>query len=66
MKLKADINVFFDKGKKNQTLAKAYCEHCPVRWECLESAVTTEQASTYDRHYGIYGGLTPSERKGLV
>ena len=36
--------------------AKAVCESCPVRAECLEHAVVTGE-----RH-GVWGGLTSDER----
>ena len=39
--------------------AKAVCARCPVRDACLRYAVTTGQG------YGIWGGLTEDERRGL-
>lgn len=38
---------------------KAYCHDCPVRNTCLEHAI-----DTYDDH-GMWGGLTPDERREL-
>lgn len=38
---------------------KAYCHDCPVRNACLEHAV-----ATYDDH-GMWGGMTPDERREL-
>jgi len=37
--------------------AKAVCASCPVRAECLEFAVTTNQ------EYGIWAGLDEDERR---
>lgn len=37
--------------------AKAVCRSCPVLIECLEYALATHQ------NHGIWGGLTPSERR---
>ena len=53
---------FFDgKGTYAQTkfdIAKAICfGSCPVREECLQYALESREA------HGIYGGLTPDERR---
>lgn len=37
-----------------ESLAKATCAQCPVRYEC-------QQAGLWDDH-GIWGGLNPQER----
>lgn len=37
--------------------AKAICARCPVVTECLDHALLTRQPD------GVWGGLTPSERK---
>lgn len=39
--------------------AKSYCAVCPVRAECLDYAVATDQK------YGIWGGEEPEVRKSL-
>lgn len=41
-------------------LAKAVCEECPVRRHCLASAIAN------DEEWGIWGGLTTSERTQFV
>jgi WhiB family transcriptional regulator, redox-sensing transcriptional regulator len=41
-----------------QNLAKAACKVCPVREECLEYALKWEQ-------YGLWGGLTPGQRRKI-
>ncbi len=50
--------------KKEKTMrerrAKNLCNHCPVRIECLDHALAN------DERYGIWGGLTDAERRGLV
>ena len=38
------------------SLAKSYCEVCPIRSQCLEYAITAKE------EFGIWGGLTPQER----
>jgi WhiB family redox-sensing transcriptional regulator len=40
--------------------AMAICNACPVRIECLTSALDNEV------EFGIWGGLTPFDRKQLV
>ncbi|MFF5533689.1 WhiB family transcriptional regulator [Streptomyces cinerochromogenes] len=39
--------------------AKAVCRHCPVRDQCLEWAMDTDQS------IGIWGGTTELERRTL-
>jgi WhiB family redox-sensing transcriptional regulator len=39
--------------------ARELCNRCPVRGECLSHALT------YDEREGIWGGLTPDERRAL-
>mgnify|MGYP000853933905 CR=1 FL=1 len=40
--------------------AKAICSTCPIRTRCLQEALERD-----DQH-GIWGGLTPNERKALT
>lgn len=40
-------------------VAKATCAICPVRYECLKSALERGE------QWGIWGGMTPDERKTL-
>jgi len=64
-----DVNMFFPWGEQaespsNPTLAaikaaKLICKECPVKVECLNVALEL------NCHYGIWGGLTYSERKKL-
>ncbi|MGH3262245.1 MAG: WhiB family transcriptional regulator [Trebonia sp.] len=59
-----DRELFFPIGSEGPArtqiaAAKAICARCPVREACLRYAVTTGQG------YGIWGGLTADERRGL-
>lgn len=38
------------------SMAKSYCEVCPIRLQCLEYAIIARE------EFGIWGGLTPGER----
>jgi WhiB family redox-sensing transcriptional regulator len=40
--------------------AKAICQQCPVREECLETALSQRES------YGIWGGLNEMERRALL
>lgn len=42
-----------------ETKAKSICDRCPVQGECLEYAIA------HDERYGIWGGMTYSERRRL-
>jgi hypothetical protein len=50
---------FPERGSRRYAEALAYCEDCPVKPQCLASAL--EGASTV----GVWGGTTGLERKGL-
>lgn len=54
------------KGKliKLYAEAKALCDTCPVRYNCLETQLKVEQETlVFD---GMWGGLLPHERKELL
>jgi WhiB family redox-sensing transcriptional regulator len=59
-----DPELFFPIGTARPALAqveraRAVCSGCPVRDECLQWALSTGQAA------GVWGGLTPDERRAL-
>ena len=43
----------------NYQIAKKLCADCPIRLECLEYALAA------DEEYGVWGGLSPVERRQL-
>jgi hypothetical protein len=44
--------------------AKAICrDRCPVRQQCLDYAMRIESDTSTWMRIGIYGGMTPSERR---
>ena len=57
----ADTDVFFPTAEADAAAAKAICALCPVREECLESALEASPAPE-----GVWGGLTRVERHRLV
>lgn len=52
-------DLFFPETVRGDNHAKAICSRCPVRTECLNHALDT------DEKYGVWGGLTPRERRRL-
>lgn len=46
--------------------AKGLCNECPVKAECLKNALEAEGNIGVNSRYGIFGGLTPKERKQLA
>jgi hypothetical protein len=42
--------------------AVAFCQDCPVRVSCLESALQAEMKTPRWLMYGVFGGKTPLER----
>jgi hypothetical protein len=55
-----DTNLFFSELKSKVEKAKAICNSCPVKSECLEFALND------GIEFGIFGGVTANERKALV
>jgi WhiB family redox-sensing transcriptional regulator len=59
-----DPDLFFPVGVTGPAVghiaaAKAVCRGCPVRVECLEFAISTNQ------EYGVWGGASEEERRVL-
>ncbi|MEU2880515.1 WhiB family transcriptional regulator, partial [Streptomyces sp. NPDC007070] len=59
-----DPDLFFPIGTTGPALlqtqqAKAVCGRCPVREQCLEWALATDQA------IGVWGGTSENERRAL-
>jgi WhiB family redox-sensing transcriptional regulator len=59
-----DPDLFFPVGVTGPAVgqiaaAKAVCDGCQVRTECLEFAITTNQ------EYGVWGGASEEERRVL-
>lgn len=57
-----DPEIWFPVSDKKELseLAVAYCYLCPIRLECLDRALTTNQL------YGIWGGKTAAERQHML
>lgn len=59
-----DNEIFFPEEAQQMTakkikMAKAICKGCPVRAECLFTAVSN------DEKFGIWGGFSPRERTSI-
>ena len=48
-----------DKDEPGTAAAKALCDSCPVRQQCLNEALDNNESA------GIWGGLDPDERRSL-
>lgn len=45
--------------------AKAVCDTCPEKRECLTMALRAEVGEPVSLRFGIFGGMTPAERAAL-
>ena len=54
-----DVSVFYPYEPAFEP-AKAICNGCPVRAECLDYAIIGRE------EYGVWGGLSPQERVTLA
>lgn len=55
-----DPDLFYPERGESTAEAKAVCQGCPVRGQCLEYALT----SPVEKH-GVWGGLSEYERRRL-
>lgn len=51
---------FFSEEPEEQEVAKAFCQACPVKMDCLEFAFRK------GIEHGIFGGLKDTERRSLL
>jgi WhiB family transcriptional regulator, redox-sensing transcriptional regulator len=56
---KGETDLFFSYDEEMVEQARAICENCPVRRECLETALADSNL------YGVWGGFTKAERRRL-
>ena len=54
------VELFFPPAEQEADEAKALCAICEVRQPCLEFAIAAGE------RFGVWGGLTPQERRSLV
>lgn len=54
-----DPEIFFGEAGRWEADAKRICGRCPVRDQCLQDAQARNE------EWGIWGGLTPAERRAL-
>jgi WhiB family transcriptional regulator, redox-sensing transcriptional regulator len=54
------VELFFPPAEQEADDAKSVCDACTVKDPCLEFAITAGE------RFGIWGGLTPQERRSLV
>lgn len=68
-----DTEAFFPSGKwgtpsdAQEVYAKAarICDGCPVRVDCLETALAEEGDMARSNRYGMRGGTTPGQRRSI-
>ena len=54
------LNMFPSDINGQRRVARLVCPACPVRGDCLEHALTRRE------EYGVWGGLTESERRKVL
>ena len=58
------VETFFPKDVPQAKAAKAICDGCPVKAECLQSALT-DSSGEYST-FGVWGGTTAEERRYMI
>ena len=54
------VELFFPPAEQEVDEAKSVCASCEVRQPCLEFAIAAGE------RFGVWGGLTPQERRSLI
>lgn len=51
-----------------RTAIRAFCDHCPIREQCLQDCLEAEEMPIDGKKFrsGIFGGLSPSGRNRLM
>lgn len=60
-----DISIFFPEyggGERAFAQARKVCDSCPVIAECLDRQLELE---SFEDQWGMFGGMTPRERKRI-
>lgn len=57
--IKESDKLFFSESATKQAIAKSMCNSCDFKQQCLEQALKN------NCEFGIFGGLTPTERKAM-
>ncbi|GGZ51481.1 WhiB family transcriptional regulator [Streptomyces rubiginosohelvolus] len=65
--LGTDTEVWFAEGNSalanaDRAEAKAVCARCPIRTDCLVTAIAEERGLSESSRYGIRGGKSPKQR----
>ncbi len=55
-----DASIFYPDDDDEASAAKAVCESCHVRVECLEHALAVREKS------GVWGGATERDRRRII
>lgn len=67
----ADTSLFFapdtdaPSAGMRYTQARRWCRVCPVRRQCLDTAMRREGNLTRNARGGMWGGMSPGEREAL-
>jgi hypothetical protein len=57
---------FTEGGNAGIRDAREFCVGCPVRLDCLAACWTAERSTDPRFWYGVFGGLSPIDRKRVV
>jgi WhiB family transcriptional regulator, redox-sensing transcriptional regulator len=58
----AEVEATFGTDKEQRAFAAAVCCRCPVRVECLKSALAYERGHGESQRIGVFGGFTGVQR----
>lgn len=57
-------DLFFTASRPPEELRRV-CQRCPIRADCLDTALELERGQPTRNRHGLWGGLSPSERAEL-
>lgn len=58
--------LYHGESTRELQIARAICEDCPVRLDCLAACWKAERTVKVQLWSGVYGGLTPDDRRAAL
>lgn len=62
----SDPEIWYSPSHKERAIAVEACLRCPIREQCLQDSLAAESRGDTQYLFGIYGGMSPNQRRKLL